>query len=667
MAATSEHGNPPPPTAAVTGEPATPSAHLRRKSKASSKSTGEDDRGLTATTQASVTGDGAVNRAFESDEPALTGHYAHAIEMEPFQSPLSPGVDTAPPSPPEAARQAAAQGKKPGEDEPAWRKHIPYATKIGAALLFHAYLAAGIALTWHKAPDFCSDVKFLTVLTGIVYFFILWYVAAELLDRFASVKDVRRSFVDPLQQADAKYRWLRPSIWALVWGAILTFLIVDSLGDSHRLISLSGIGLLVFLGFAFSNNRLKINWNQVLWGLLLQYLLGLMVLRWGHGRGALQCLSDKIKFFLDYTNQGSHFVFGHLASGFNLTDALGDLVTLVPKPELGANITNGTSHDIKNILPVFMFLALPVVFFFSFFVNILYFYGIMQWMVIVVGKFLHLTIGTTVCESMTAAANIFLGMSEAPLVIRPFFTKMTKSELHSVMTSGFSTIAGSVMAAYISFGVSPAHLMTASIMSAPAALAFAKLLYPETEESKTTIKNIQMPKSEERNVLEAASNGATVGMVIIGHIVSNLVGFLAFLAFLNTMVGWFGAIVALDFLSFEWLLGQIFTPLAFAMGVPWDDCGVVGELIGIKTFANEFIAYSRLSELAKNIQPRSVVIATYALCGFSNFGSIGIMLGAMGAMAPARKGDLAEVSLRALAAGSAACFMTACVAGSLIP
>ncbi|KAH9369547.1 hypothetical protein HPB48_019665 [Haemaphysalis longicornis] len=411
--------------------------------------------------------------------------------QEPFQSPLSPGVDTAPPSPPEAARQAAALGKKPGEDEPAWRKHIPYATKIGAALLFHAYLAAGIALTWHKAPDFCSDVKFLTVLTGIVYFFILW----------------------------------RPSIWALVWGAILTFLIVDSLGDSHRLISLSGIGLLVFLGFAFSNNRLKINWNQVLWGLLLQYLLGLMVLRWGHGRGALQCLSDKIKFFLDYTNQGSHFVFGHLASGFNLTDALGDLVTLVPKPELGANITNGTSHDIKNILPV-----------------------------------------SCSCE--------------------------------------------------------------------------------------------------ERNVLEAASNGATVGMVIIGHIVSNLVGFLAFLAFLNTMVGWFGAIVALDFLSFEWLLGQIFTPLAFAMGVPWDDCGVVGELIGIKTFANEFIAYSRLSELAKNIQPRSVVIATYALCGFSNFGSIGIMLGAMGAMAPARKGDLAEVSLRALAAGSAACFMTACVAGT---
>ncbi|KAH9384378.1 hypothetical protein HPB48_026385 [Haemaphysalis longicornis] len=155
-----------------------------------------------------------------------------------------------------------------------------------------------------------------------------------------------------------------------------------------------------------------------------------------------------------------------------------------------------------------------------------------------------------------------------------------------------------------------------------------------------------------------------MGMVITGHIVSNLIGFLAFLAFLNTMVGWLGAIVALDFLSFEWLLGKIFTPLAFAMGVPWDDCGVVGELIGVKTFANEFVAYLRLSELVNNIQPRSVVIATYALCGFSNFGSIGIMLGAMGAMAPARKGDLAEVSLRALAAGSAACFMTACVAGT---
>lgn len=434
-----------------------------------------------------------MNRAFEADGHAPNAHGAHEIEMEPIQSPLSPGLETLPVSPHDAAKESAAKDKKPDEDEPLWRKNLPYAAKIGAVVLFHAYLAAGIALTWHKAPDFCSDIKFLTVLTGIAYFFILWYAAAELLNRFAPTGEIRRSVRDSLQQVEAKHRWLRPSMWALVWGSILTFLILDSLSDSYRLISLSGIVLLIFLGFAFSNNRLKINWNQVMWGLLLQYLLGLMVLRWDHGRGSLECLSVKIKFFLDYTNRGSHFVFGHLASGFNLTDALGDLVTLAPEPVLEANVTHGASHDIKNIFPVFMFMALPVILFFSFFVNILYYYGIMQKMVLIVGSFLQLTIGTTVCESMTAAANIFLGMTEAPLVIRPFLSKMTKSELHSVMTSGFSTIAGSVMAAYISFGISPAHLMTASIMSAPAALAFAKLLYPETENSMTTLKNIEMP------------------------------------------------------------------------------------------------------------------------------------------------------------------------------
>ncbi|CAN7942300.1 unnamed protein product, partial [Ixodes hexagonus] len=307
--------------------------------------------------------------------------------------------------------------------------------------------------------------------------------------------------------------------------------------------------------------------------------------------------------------------------------------------------------------------ALPVVFFFSFFVSILYYYGIMQWVVLRVGSFLQFTIGTTVCESMTAAANIFLGQSEAPLVIRPFLPVMTKSELHTVMTGGFATIAGGVMAAYISFGVSPSHLLTASIMSAPAALAFSKLLYPEVEESRTNLSNIEMPKCEERNVLEAASNGTSVALSIIGSIVANVIGFLAFIAFLNSTLLWFGSIVKLDFLTFEWLLSMMFTPLAFLMGVPWKDARAVGELVGIKTFANEFIAYSKLAKAKGALEERSVVIATYALCGFSNFGSVGIMLGALGALCPERKGDLAEMAIRALCAGSAACFLTACVAG----
>ncbi|XP_077516259.1 putative transporter YutK [Amblyomma americanum] len=619
------------------------------------------DYSVTPLSPAAASAKGTVNPGFLADENGqCVADIVYTMEMQPVKPATSPSV-------------AAAFEHVPSSSEEApWKRRLPFFLKVAAALLFHAYLATGIALTWSSTPDFCHDVKFLTVVTVVVYLFVLWHAVAALVDRYGGqgAIDARQKVLDSVTAAQQKRRWMRPCLWLLLWLCLLSFLVYDSINDSYRLISLGGIVVLIFLGFVFSNDRFRVNWYQVMWGLLLQFLLGLCVLRWSVGRDALQCLADKVKNFLDYTNRGSYFVFGHLASGWNLTDALGDLVTALPRGNTTLDAENATVEvidTIKSLSPVFLFQALPVIFFFSFFVNILYFYGIMQRMVLLVGSFLQLTIGTTVCESMTAAANIFLGMSEAPLVVRPFLSKMTKSELHTVMTGGFATIAGSVMAAYISFGVSPAHLMTASIMSAPAALAFSKLLYPETEESKTQRENIEMPKSEESNVLEAASNGTAVGLLIIGNIVSNLVGFLAFIAFLNSTLLWFGSIVTLDFLTFEWLLSKIFTPLAFIMGVPWKDCGVVGELIGIKTFANEFIAYSQLATIINKLEKRSVVIATYALCGFSNLGSIGICLGGLGAMAPDRKGDFAAVSIRALAAGSAACFLTACVAGSLIP
>lgn len=602
---------------------------------------------------------GEVNPAF-FDEGCVD-----ATEMQPAVSPGSNSAAAGSPTPSDQ-RQAA-----PFSEKTSWKNRLPFFAKVAAALLFHAYLAAGIALTWSSTPDFCHDVKFLTVITVIVYIFVLWGAATTLLGSVGVVRDAWQSLSDCIETTREKRRWLRPCLWLLLWLCLLSFIVYDSINDIHRLISLAGIVVLILLGFAFSKSRFRVNWYQVMWGLLLQFLLGLAVLRWPHGRDALQCIADKVKNFLDYTNNGSYFVFGHLASGWNLTEALGDFA--LPKQDMAQNVTNATNvtaplvDTIKSLPGVFMFQALPVILFFSFFVNILYFYGIMQRLVLIVGSFLQFTIGTTVCESMTAAANIFLGMTEAPLVVRPFLSKMTQSELHTVMTGGFATIAGSVMAAYIRFGVSPAHLMTASIMSAPAALAYSKLLYPETEESHTQRENIEMPKSEERNVLEAASNGTSLGLAMIGSIVANLVGFLAFLAFLNSTLQWFGSIVTLDYLTFEWLLSKVFTPLAFIMGVPWKDCGTVGELIGIKTFANEFIAYARLATVVHELDERSTVIATYALCGFSNLGSIGISIGGLGALAPERKGDLAALSFRALAAGSAACFLTACVAGSLIP
>lgn len=546
------------------------------------------------------------------------------------------------------------------------RERVHLGLKILLFLVYHGYLITGVYLSWSEAESYCQGVKFLAVVTGVVYICLIWKLASYAFDYFLADRwDNFKGSLKESVSAETKRR-IRIGAWAAVWTGVLVFLVVDSLDDPRRLISVAGAVVLIFLGFAFSKHRKEINWSQIMWGVLLQFLLGLLVLRWSLGRDALQCFGDKVKNFLDFTFAGSGFVFSYLAKGYNLTDALGDLV----KPEnLTATLLNGTEvakPAIKNLPPVFLFLALPVVFFFSFFVSILYFYGIMQWMVLRVGSFLQCTVGTTVCESTTAAANIFLGMTEAPLVIRPFLPIMTKSELHTVMTGGFATIAGSVMAAYISFGVSPSHLLTASIMSAPAALAFSKLLYPEVEESRTNLTNIVMPKSEEKNVLEAASNGTSVGLAIIGHIVANLIGFLAFIAFLNSTLLWFGSIVKLNFLTFEWLLSMLFTPLAFLMGVSWKDSGVVGELVGIKTFANEFIAYSKLAEVKGVLEERSVVIATYALCGFSNLGSIGITLGALGALCPERKGDLANMSIRALCAGSAACFLTACVAGSMI-
>ncbi|XP_037271792.2 putative transporter YutK [Rhipicephalus microplus] len=601
---------------------------------------------------------GEVNPAFHDDT------CADATEM---QSPVSLDSTSTHCGRADCSSQRSAS---PFSEKTPWKKRLPFFAKVAVAVLFHAYLAAGISLTWSSTPDYCQDVKFLTVVTAIGYVYVLWCVVCALLGKTGAVCDAYQSLRDRITVTWVKSRLLRPCTWLLVWLCLLSFLVYDSIKDIQRLISLAGIVVLLLIGFIFSNARFRVNWYQVMWGLLLQFLLGLVVLRWSHGRDALQCLANKVKNFLDYTNSGSHFVFGHLASGWNLTEALGDLV---PKEDMIQNVTNVTNittmpivDTIKSLPAVFMFQALPVIFFFSFFVNILYFYGIMQRLVLIVGSFLQFTIGTTVCESMTAAANIFLGMTEAPLVVRPFLSKMTNSELHTVMTGGFATIAGSVMAAYIHFGVSPAHLMTASIMSAPAALAYSKLLYPETEESQTQRDNIEMPRSEESNVLEAASNGTNVALAMIGSIVANLVGFLAFIAFLNSTLQWFGSIVTLDFLTFEWLLAKIFTPLAFIMGVPWKDCGTVGELIGIKTFANEFIAYSRLAGVIHQLDERSTVIATYALCGFSNLGSIGICIGGLGAIAPDRKSDLARLSFRALAAGSAACFLTACVAGSLI-
>ncbi|KFM80866.1 Solute carrier family 28 member 3, partial [Stegodyphus mimosarum] len=292
----------------------------------------------------------------------------------------------------------------------------------------------------------------------------------------------------------------------------------------------------------------------------------------------------------------------------------------------------------------------------------------MQVLVMKVGWLLQHTIGTTACESMNAAANIFLGMTEAPLLIRPYLPLMTKSEIHAVMTGGFATIAGSVLAAYINFGISASHLLSASVMAAPAALAFSKLVYPETEESKTQASSIKIEKGTESNALEAATNGASTAIKLVSNIAANLIAFVAFVALLDTVLSWMGSLIHWDFLSFEWILSKLFIPASLLMGVDWDDKEKVANLVGLKMVVNEFVAYKRLADYQKDNQlsARSEAIATYALCGFSNVSSIGIQIGALSALAPGRKSDFAQIALRAMITGTATCFLNACVAGTLL-
>jgi concentrative nucleoside transporter, CNT family len=357
-----------------------------------------------------------------------------------------------------------------------------------------------------------------------------------------------------------------------------------------------------------------------------------LILKTAPGLAVFKFLGYLVTQFLNFSDAGAKFVFGD----------------------------NFASHLIA-------FKVLPTIIFFSSFITLLYHYGILQRVVQVVAWGMMKTMKTSGAETLSCAANIFVGQTEAPLLIKPYLATMTLSELHAVMTGGFATIAGGVMAAYISFGVPAEHLIAASVMSAPAALAISKLLYPETEKSLTAGKIELKVERVYANAVDAAASGASDGLKLAANVGAMLIAFLGLLAFFNALLGWFGGLISLPQLSLEWICSYLMAPVAWLMGVPWADCGKVGVVLGKKTILNEFIAYLDLMELVKQqaISERSQIISIYALCGFSNIGSIGIQIGGIGAMAPLRQGDLARLGVRAMA-GSLACFMTACIAGMLL-
>ncbi len=408
-----------------------------------------------------------------------------------------------------------------------------------------------------------------------------------------------------------------------------------------RIRAFAGLAGFIFISWIFSKNRKRFPWRVVVWGICLQLLLGVVFLWWDWGRERLQAFSYGVKDFLDLSLEGSRFVFG----------GLGDPANSMLKP-YGF---------------VMAFMVLPTIIFFSSFMSVLYHLGIMQKVVQGMAWVMARTMGTSGSESLSAAANIFVGQTEAPLMIKPFVEKMTESELMAVMTGGFATIAGGVFAMYVGFGVPAGHLVVASVMSAPAALVIAKVMVPETEEplTKGTVRlGIEKTAS---NVVEAAANGALDGLRLALNVGAMLVAFLGLLAVINALLGILGGWVGTR-LTLERILGWLFSPFASMMGIEWKDVPRVGELLGIKIAANELVAYSRLTSqgFRKAISERSFLISTYALCGFANFGSIAIQLGGIGGIAPKRKSDLARLGVRAMMAGAFASWCTACLAGVLL-
>jgi len=402
----------------------------------------------------------------------------------------------------------------------------------------------------------------------------------------------------------------------------------------ERLSGLLGIITILALAYVFSADRKAIRIKTVVWGLGLQFALALFVLRTTAGVSIFRWTGEEINRLLSFAHDGSTFVFGQL----------------------------GTPG---NTVAVFAFQVLPTIIFIAALFAILYYFGIMQIVVRAFAKVMTRLMGASGAESLNVAASIFLGQTEAPLTIRPFISAMTRSELMCIMTSGSAHVSGGIMAAYIAFGVEARHLLTAVIMTAPGTLLLAKMFVPETGKPRTAGDVHLKIERTDVNVIDAAARGTTEGLHLALNVAAMLIAFLALVALLNAILG----IIPMgggEHLSLQWIFGRVAAPLAWLMGVPWKDCFQVGNLLATRLVLNELIAYSQLGPLKASLDPRSFVIATFALCGFANLSSIGIQIGGIGALAPERRQDLARLGFRAVAAGTLANYLSASIAGILL-
>ncbi len=404
-----------------------------------------------------------------------------------------------------------------------------------------------------------------------------------------------------------------------------------------------GAVVILAIAVAFSTNRRAIRWSTVAWGLGLQIVFAIVVLKTDIGQRVFTTLGIYITRLLGFAGVGSAFVFG----------ALGDSTVW------GRVMTGALGPAGAQQASLFAFQVLPTIIFIAALFAILYYFGVMQVVVRLFAVLMHRIMGASGAESLNVAASIFMGQTEAPLTIRPFLPEMTRSELMTVMTSGMAHVSGGVMAAYILFGIEAKHLLTAVIMTAPGTIMMAKIFVPEVEVPRTMGSVTLKVETTDVNVIDAAGRGTGEGLHLALNVGAMLISFLALIALLNALLG-------LVHLSLPQIFGWVFSPVAWSMGVPWRDAPTVGNLLGTRMALNEFVAYAQLGTLKASLDPKSFTICTYALCGFANFSSIGIQIGGIGALAPNRRHDLARLGLLAMFAGTLANFMTATIAGFLL-
>ncbi|KAL8586206.1 hypothetical protein ACOMHN_021473 [Nucella lapillus] len=463
--------------------------------------------------------------------------------------------------------------------------------------------------------------------------------------------------------------WCCSCLVVMVTGGVVVYLVVDvAMNRPASLMSAVGIAVFVCCMFLASHQPKQVVWRPVAWGLLLQFVFAVLVLRTFGGRAAFNWLADRMTAYMAYTDHGAKFAFGE----------------------------NFRDH-------FFVFRVLPTIIFFSATISILYYLGALQILIRAIAKVMNVTMATGGLETFHAAVNIFCGWAESIMVIRPFLDTMSLSELHAVMTNGFSTVAGSTIVAYVLYGVSAKHLISASCMSAPAALAMSKLFYPSKKRPLGQMDMNSVP-SQGTGLVDAASAGAVAAIGVVAHIIAIVVAFISLLAFLNASLQWFGQRVGLypphyPPLTFQFLSSYILWPVAFLLGTPIQDCRVVARLLGVKIFINEFIAYQDLGHVRANrlaleshvanngtwrlvgsegdveltgtndtlvggvISPRSEMLSTYALCGFSDLVALGMMTAALSTVAPSRRHHILQVAPRALVSGVMACLLTAAMAG----